>query len=1012
MAFQDKSQKKQDVSSSTDSRTIAERFKITRKIADSPPNIYEGLDIDLRCDVLIIEINTTTGKDDRQTQRLISEHSHDPTLKGILKPSHIEEDNKSFFAIFSLPKGMTLQENIMMMNQLEQPFKETEIIRIGEQLYNLSTSAESNNLVPFIRSDMVLIAIDGELSIITMEPQHIPRKSASHIKPPMLAITAILKEITIAGRKSTSSAAGEKDTEVPPNLEKFLTLSSSEDSYSDNPNALLHALKQQDPGQRYLKGFTRLGIGIFIFIAAIVFFSIYKPVDLYKNEAVSETVRLTTEDFKSEAHATAKEWTILVASKRINTPPQAIDAEHLLSRGDEYLSTMQYEKAQLAYRQAIVLYEAAIVSGKEIVKLKTESENARELMRLSQSRWTPLFGSVYVQLQDQVKKASDIALEGDFQYLRQQYGESVIAYELARQLYDTIPTDKYNELLSRHQSGTARDRATIAANAWDKLETAIGSKSSIPANSAKEQMVTGEGLLQSEQYIPATHAFNEAATLFETATRTAIEGMVARVTSANAYERAIEAAQRWQNLFKAMKQTSEPNEIAEAKNTLEKAHKLASEDNHKQSAENYERAAALYELQIQYLNAEAETLAKNYLNRAMQMIESLNKSQKGLENRLADARKQFESLHTQLSQHQDPEHHEQLLKESSEIRKHYRRIMKLSSYCNANVYSGVANEKARSMLTEGQDFMTRGEYVAAFIMLENAADELTILSELPVEIENFLSIEEHALASKEKSMKVIGPVAGELPEVKKLIDLGNKSLSRANELLRTREVPSATQTLEDAKLAFDSLPPQAEVELMNHALSADSELRTEVAIAALNELLTLNPDHLQARKLMEKIQSSDRATKRITIIQGRIRSNGKAIPSSPSEQALIRVFGEPSRIRAGYMGLIFDEIGVLATPDPETKRILSIVIYYAQPLYQNEPKKFYSGIIEIEGVPIGRDDSIEKINTSLKHIQFKPTRIANVYETTYMGLRILINYKQRSSQIYSISMLYMSDFDN
>lgn len=1009
MEFQNKNQKKGDVSPSADSRTIAERFKIIRKISDSPLNIFAGLDIDQQCDILIIEIDTARGKDNRQ---LISEHSHDdPALQGILKPSHIVEDDNSYFAIFSLPKGMTLQENIDMMDQLGQPFKEAEIIRIGQQLYNLSTNAEANKLVPLIRPDLVHVTIDGELCIIVLEPQYIPGKTVSYIKPPMHSIATILKEMTRVGRQSASSAPGKEDSGIPPNLEKFIQLPSNEDFHSDNPDVLLHAFKQQDSNQQYRKGFTRLGIGIIIFIAAISFFSIYEPVDFSENEAVSETARLTTEDLKTDAHATAKEWTILIASKRINTPPQAIDAEYLLSRGDESFSTMQYEKAQLAYRQSIVLYEAAIVTGKEIVRRKTDAENARELMRLSQSRWSPLFGSVYVQLQDQVKRASDTALEGDFQYLKQQYGEAVIAYELARQLYDTIPTDKYKELISRHQSGTARDRATIAANAWDKLEAKIDSKSIVAASDAKEQIATGEGLLKSEQYVPATHAFNEAATLFETATRTAIESMVARVTSANAYERAIEAAQRWQNLFKAMKQTSEPYEITEAKNTLEKAHKLATEDNHKQSAELYQRSAALYELQTQYLNDNAETLAENYLKRAMQMIESLAKSQKGLENRLADARKQFETLHTQLPQDQTTEHHEQFLKKSTASRRHYSSIKKLSSYCIANVYSGVANEKARSMLTEGQNLIIQGEYVAAFIMLENAADELTILSELPVAIENFLSMEEQALASKEKSMKVIGPVASELPEVKKLLDLGNNSLSSTNELLRTREVSSAVQTLEDAKFAFDSLPQQAEVELMNYAISADSELRTEIAIAALNELFTLNPDNQQARDLLQKIESSDRSTKRITIFQGKIRYNGKNIPFSPSEQALLGVLGKQSRTLSNNLGLIFDDIGVRAIPEPVTKRFFSITVFYAQPLQKIEPKTFYSGIIEVEGVPIGRDDSIEKINSSLKHIPFKKARSSNSYERTYKGLRILIHYKQRSSQIYSISMLYVDDHE-
>ena len=93
----------------------------------------------------------------------------------------------------------------------------------------------------------------------------------------------------------------------------------------------------------------------------------------------------------------------------------------------------------------------------------------------------------------------------------------------------------------------------------------------------------------------------------------------------------------------------------------------------------------------------------------------------------------------------------------------------------------------------------------------------------------------------------------------------------------------------------------------------------------------------------------------------------------------------------------------------ETGRIINLAIYYAKPLYENEPTRFYPGIVEIEGCPIGRDDPIKKINASLKGIRFQPTQVGNVYETTHSGLRILINYKHRTSQIYSISMLFMSD---
>jgi len=546
---------------------IAKRFKIIRKIGDFLPNIYDGHDIDKQCDVLLIKIDAPVDKDKNQTAQFLDEPSHDLKLNGIIKPCQIVEDNKSFFKIISLPKGTMLQKNIELMNQLNKPFTETEIIRIGRLLCELTTKAESNNLVPIISSDLIIIAVDGTPSIIAIDPQYISETTATHIKPPQRAIAMLLKEMADAGRKETSIAAGQTDSGISPSLKKVLRLASSEDFHFDNVNEFSQVLKQQVADRRYLKSFILLCIGILILIAAIVLSRVYSRVEISKQNPAVERVKLATEDFKSKAHEAAREWAILTSSEHINTPQQAIDAEHLLSRGDESFALMKFDKAQLAYEKAIVSYGAAIRLGKETVRIRTDAQKARELTRLSQSRWKPLFCSAYVQLPDQIKRAGETALEGESQYLGNQYREAVIAYELSTQLYNSVPSKEYKELLYPAS-----------------------------ANKAKEQMAIGKGLLQSGQNAKAMNAFNNSATLFETATKSAIEDMAAKVAASNAYERAVEAAQQWQTLFKAMKKKTEPSEIAEAKESLQNAHQLANQKKYKQSSKNYERAASLYEL--------------------------------------------------------------------------------------------------------------------------------------------------------------------------------------------------------------------------------------------------------------------------------------------------------------------------------------------------------------------------------------------------------------------------------
>ena len=130
---------------------IAKRFKIIRKIEYAPHDIYEGHDTVQQCDIVLIKIDSQRDNDKIQTPPYLRETPHSSALNGIITPYQIVEDNKSRFAIISLPKGTMLQKNIEMMNKIDKPFQETEIIRIGRLLCELTTKAESNNLVPIIK---------------------------------------------------------------------------------------------------------------------------------------------------------------------------------------------------------------------------------------------------------------------------------------------------------------------------------------------------------------------------------------------------------------------------------------------------------------------------------------------------------------------------------------------------------------------------------------------------------------------------------------------------------------------------------------------------------------------------------------------------------------------------------------------------------------------------------------------------------------------------------------------
>ncbi len=978
---------------------INNRFEFKNKIINFP-DVYQGYDHETQRNVLFLKINPPENNSQYTTS---PKSSQKIKLNGIIQPSQVVEIDKSYFVILILPKGTTCQENIDTMNNIGKPFNNTEITRIGSELCNLTKIAQSNELIPIIHPDLVIIAFDGTLNLIAISPGYVSQTVTSHFAFPIKTIATLLQAMANAGSK-------EIDTDISANLKNVLQKATSKNADYENLNAFYDALKQPITDQHYLKSFTLLSIAISLLIGAIVISYIYQKIHLSDQISATETIRTATDNLKSKAHTKAKEWTILLSSKNITLFQQAIEAKQQLLEGDKSFSSIKFENAQTAYHKAILLYETAISLGNEIIKLRAESQNAQGLMRLSQTRWQPLLNSEYIELPENIKKASETGMEGEYQYINKQYSAAIIAYNLAKKLYDSVSLKKYNELLHYHQAYFAQNRATIAAKNWEELKARIPSISSSATKNAKKQITIAKGFLQASDNITAAETFNQSATLFESAIKTVIEDMGAKVASANAYEQASNIAKRWQSLFKRMQKKTVPTEITQAKNLFKQANKLSIQKKYKQSSNNYERVIALYKDQIQKLNVKAKTDANKYLKQAKQLIASLALSKNKLKKRLNSARQRFESLQTQNNQG-DSRQQKHSHKDFIIARRSFRNITKISKKSNTLVYNGTANKKAHSLLSKGQNFMAQGEYNSSYEMLKDATSEFTKLVKISDALEDFYAKESTILTLKEKTINIIGPVAKSLSEIKKLIEAANNSLSRANELIVTGKVDNATQVLEDAKLIIDSLKPQAETELMNYALTTDSELRFKRATAALNELLTLNPKHHQAHQFLGKVQSNrvNSLAKRIAIVQGNIRSNGKIIPDPPSKEELIKVLGKPSRIYADS-NILYDQLGFLATTDPESKKIHSIVIYYSKPQHKHEPTNFYSGIIEIDGVTIERDASIKEINQSLNNMAFQPTAVSNTYNAKYKNLRITIKYKKASNQIHTIGIIFLSQF--
>jgi hypothetical protein len=255
----------------------------------------------------------------------------------------------------------------------------------------------------------------------------------------------------------------------------------------------------------------------------------------------------------------------------------------------------------------------------------------------------------------------------------------------------------------------------------------------------------------------------------------------------------------------------------------------------------------------------------------------------------------------------------------------------------------------------------------------------------------------------ESAREKLGVIAREQPSIRANLTDAEQLLAQAEEQIKSCNADKARQMLNDARLYYESLPTQAEAELLAYAIRADSEFRTDTAIAALNELLELNPANKDATRLLDQIQSKERPHDRIAILEGSWRVNGKALPNHPSKDDLERVLGK-SRALSGQSGFVFDEFGILGIPDPETGKIMLMTVYYGSPQWEYEPHKAFPGLVEVEGIPIKHDSTMADLSASLARWKPEISQAQKTFQIKLDNFRIHVTYGETPNQIYTVSI--------
>ena len=443
----------------------SKHFSITHGCENTPLPCYQGILKEPKTNVLIIDISSSSV--DNSESILKNYPAHHPDAKQLLFPHRIVKENGKSFALIRLPRGMSLKDNMDLMIQVNKPFQASEIKRIAAEVSQLTTQAQAMNLMPIIHPELIQIALDGTLYIPALPSEYVP--STMTTQQAQQTILEIIKKLISIGRQDNVETGQQVNTSLPADLQNLEQLLSAGQKPETTLKTILQSFKDQTKTYPSKKLLLRIGLNSVILIVAFLFFSTYKPINLNNNDWATDKKRYAVNDLKLKAHAAAKEWQIFESAKNLNPLPQAIDAVLQLNKGDEHIQNKQLRQAEQAYQQAVVLYDAAMAAAKEIVQHRTASQNARTMMRISESRWQPLLASPYVQLPAESEKANEAALEGDFLYIKQQYQDAIIAYDLARKLYDTIPPEEFDTLYSRHQAHLSKDKAKLAANTWAKI---------------------------------------------------------------------------------------------------------------------------------------------------------------------------------------------------------------------------------------------------------------------------------------------------------------------------------------------------------------------------------------------------------------------------------------------------------------------------------------------------------------------------------------------------------------
>ncbi len=269
-------------------------------------------------------------------------------------------------------------------------------------------------------------------------------------------------------------------------------------------------------------------------------------------------------------------------------------------------------------------------------------------------------------------------------------------------------------------------------------------------------------------------------------------------------------------------------------------------------ADGQKQLAAIAEQQKQ-ANAQLQQQALEAQGKAEALHKQLDETKQGLAQRVEDASRQVDKSESDLREARNQQETDQANQELTDAKAQQQFLSDLSNLCDRCVFNSDTAVGMEADLSTGNAMLQDKDYAGALAAFGKSSNAMTVLLGLPDQAERALKkrIETQQLI---QSMPALGPIASGLDAVKQAKANANNLQSHADTQLAGGAFADALASYDQTQSAIGKVNTTAKQGLLAIAQSDANEQSGQKGLSALGELLTLDPGNSDGEALQQQIQ--------------------------------------------------------------------------------------------------------------------------------------------------------------